>query len=210
MQVRFSWAYNLIYTFTKLILHMQIYFTLAMSLTLSQILPCTCKSFWHHFIFISTFTFTGVIFYYMYLYFYSSTWSVYFVHHCPPQPYTIWQGSTHAVKVPTKETFRTDSWQTDLLRASSRQRRQRQLQEGIPRAGLGQKIGPGIFWSRRPSTTYIYIYIYIRSLFCSPCLHLFYPKYSKSSNIVSNTAKTSEHHETNTHWRIFFRLFCKM
>ncbi len=29
------------------------------------------------------------------------------------------------------------------------------------RAGLGQKIGPGIFWSRRPTTTIIYIYIYI-------------------------------------------------
>ncbi len=28
------------------------------------------------------FTFTGVIFYYTYLYFYSSTWFVYFVHHC--------------------------------------------------------------------------------------------------------------------------------
>ncbi len=52
MQVRFSWAYNLIYTFTKLILRMQIYFTLCMSLTLSQILPCTCKSFWRHFTFI--------------------------------------------------------------------------------------------------------------------------------------------------------------
>ncbi len=54
MQVRFSWAYNLIYTFTKLILRMQIYFTLAMSLTLSQILPCACKSFWRHFTFIAS------------------------------------------------------------------------------------------------------------------------------------------------------------
>ncbi len=40
MQVLFSWAYNLIYTFTKKNLRMQIYCTLAMSRTLSQILPC--------------------------------------------------------------------------------------------------------------------------------------------------------------------------
>ncbi len=36
------------------------------------------------------------------------------------------------------------------------------------RAGLGQKIGPGIFWSRRPSTTFIYIYtVYIYILVLS-------------------------------------------
>ncbi len=33
----------------------------------------------------------------------------------------------------------------------------------MTRAELGQQIGPGIFWSRRPTTT-IYIYICIRGV----------------------------------------------
>ncbi len=49
-----------------------------------------------------------------------------------PQPYTIWQGSTHAFKVPTKETLPPEAAR-NLLRASSRHREgNRQLQEGIP------------------------------------------------------------------------------
>ncbi len=34
----------------------------------------------------------------------------------------------------------------------------------VVRAGLGQKIGPGIFWSRRPTTTLYNIYIYINDI----------------------------------------------
>ncbi len=66
-------------------------------------------------------------------------------------------------------------------------------------AGLDwdKKIGPGIFWSRRPTTAYDIAYTTIQSFWnskifnffltkslCSPTLHLFNPKYSKSSNIV--------------------------
>ncbi len=49
-----------------------------------------------------------------------------------PQPYTIWRESTHAVKVPTKETFRTESWQIDFLRASSRHWEANLPPKGIP------------------------------------------------------------------------------
>ncbi len=32
----------------------------------------------------------------------------------------------------------------------------------------------------------------------------------KSENSSHDRFQTSEHNETNAHWRIFFRLFCKM
>ncbi len=47
---------------------------------------------------------------------------------------------------------------------------------------------------------YIYIYIYIYKTSDT----------EKSENSSHDRNRTSEHNETNAHWRIFFRLFCKM
>ncbi len=46
LQIIFSCAWDAIYTFTNLLLRLQILFALAVLCTLSQILPYACKSLW--------------------------------------------------------------------------------------------------------------------------------------------------------------------
>ncbi len=52
LQIFFSCAWNAIYTFTNLLLRLQILFALAVLCTLSQILPYACKSLWRKITFI--------------------------------------------------------------------------------------------------------------------------------------------------------------